>query len=101
MVIGSIARQTADSTRAARAKTPQHTGLFAFVLLILIWAPIPIGSNRVWSMALVQSGTLMLLGFWLVAYAWRPFEMPDACREGGPALPSPLRTLLDFTRTLW
>jgi O-antigen ligase len=78
VVTGSIARPTADSTRDARAKTPQHTGLFAFVLLILIWAPIPIGSNRVWSMALVQSGMLMLLGFWLVAYAWRPFEMPDA-----------------------
>jgi hypothetical protein len=30
-----------------------------------------------------------------------PFAMPDAYREGGHALPSPLRTLLDFTRTLW
>ncbi|MBW2270724.1 MAG: M28 family peptidase [Deltaproteobacteria bacterium] len=30
-----------------------------------------------------------------------PFETPDAYRDGGHALPSPLRTLLDFTRTLW
>jgi hypothetical protein len=30
-----------------------------------------------------------------------PFEMPAAYDEGGQALPSPLRTLLDFTRTLW
>jgi Zn-dependent M28 family amino/carboxypeptidase len=30
-----------------------------------------------------------------------PFAMPDIYREGGGATPSPMGTLLEFTRTLW
>jgi O-antigen ligase len=76
VVTGSITGSTVDS------RQPEHTGLFTFMLLILIWAPIPIGSNRPWSMALVETGMLMLMGFWLLAYAWRPFVLPDSVHRG-------------------
>jgi len=81
-VTGGINQSTAGSPWRVRAKTPEFTGLFIFMLLIFTWAPIPIGSNRLWSMALVQSGTLVLLGLWLLAYAWHPFEIPDGIRRG-------------------
>jgi O-antigen ligase len=46
------------------------------MLLTLVWAPIPIGSNRVWSVALLQVGFFTLLGLWALAYAHRPFDLP-------------------------
>lgn len=59
-------------------KFAQHAGLYILVLLILAWAPIPIGSNRGWSLAILEAGTLFTMGVWALRYTWRPFEMPRA-----------------------
>ncbi|GMQ81790.1 MAG: O-antigen ligase [Rhodothermia bacterium] len=75
-----------EGTRAIAQLEPlgsaRHGGLFVFLLLILAWAPIPIGSNREWSMALLGAAALTLVaGCWL-SYIWRPFVMPDAVQSG-------------------
>ncbi len=59
----------------------RHGGLFTFLLLILAWAPIPLGSNRGWSLALLEAGALFLFGGWALSYTWRPFEVPTAVRS--------------------
>ena len=81
MVIGAITDSRVDPNRSAHTSTLEHAGLFVLLLLILMWAPLPIGSNRAWSMALLEAGTLVLFGIWLLVYAWRPFEMPEAVRR--------------------
>lgn len=48
------------------------------LLLVLAWAPIPIGSNREWSAELLAAGMLVVSGGWLLSYTWRPFRMPGA-----------------------
>src|SRR5436190_2210161 len=37
-------------------------------MTLLVWAPIPLGSNRAWSSALLELATFALLGAWLVAF---------------------------------
>jgi O-antigen ligase len=59
-------------------KPAQHAGLYILLLLMLAWAPIPIGSNRGWSLAILEAGTLFTIGVWALSYTWRPFEMPPA-----------------------
>jgi O-antigen ligase len=60
--------------------------LFVALLLLLAWAPIPIGSNREWSMALLVAGALGVSGGWLLSYAWRPFVIPGAVRSARASL---------------
>jgi len=59
---------------------PAHSGLFFFFLLVLVWAPIPIGSNRPWSMAILEFGILCVVGLWCLGYMLKPFELPRAAR---------------------
>jgi O-antigen ligase len=59
-----------------RLKSTQHAGLYVFLLLMLAWAPIPIGSNRVWSLALLEAGALFTVGAWMLSYTRQPFEIP-------------------------
>jgi putative inorganic carbon (HCO3(-)) transporter len=39
--------------------------LFAFYLILIVWAPIPLGSNRPWSWALLEVWVLLLTLGWL------------------------------------
>jgi O-antigen ligase len=64
-----------------RLGSPQHGGLYVLLLLILAWAPIPIGSNRGWSLALLEAGTLFIAGVWAIRYTYQPFEVPLAIRD--------------------
>ncbi len=50
---------------------PPHAGVFVAVAALIAWAPVPLGSNRGWSAALLAAGCLGL-GFWLCLRAlWR------------------------------
>jgi O-antigen ligase len=66
---------------SARLRAVEHTGLYVLLALVLIWAPIPIGSARGWSLALLEAGTLFLLGAWALRYTYRPFEIPSAVQH--------------------
>ena len=59
----------------------RNDGLFVCLLLVLAWAPIPIGSNRGWSLALLEASLLFLLGGWALRYTFKPFEVPNALRS--------------------
>jgi putative inorganic carbon (HCO3(-)) transporter len=48
------------------------------MLAVLAWAPIPIGSARGWSLAILEAGILFLMAAWAVSFAYRPFKLPDA-----------------------
>jgi O-antigen ligase len=69
------------STEGELLGSSRHGGLYTFLLLLLAWAPIPIGSNRGWSLALLEAGVLFLLGVWALSYTRRPFEVPAAVRS--------------------
>ena len=62
------------------ARATRHAGLFAALLVMLAWAPIPIGSNREWSSALLAAGFLLVSAGWFLSCVWRPFPLPDALR---------------------
>jgi O-antigen ligase len=70
-----------NSTQGGLLRSIRHGGLFTFLLLILFWAPIPIGSNRGWSLALLEAGVLFVFGGWALSYTYRPFEVPTAVRS--------------------
>ena len=78
MVASSTTYFARESEESRQATAPRHAALFVFMLLTLVWAPIPIGSNRVWSGALLQVGFFTLFGLWALAYAHRPFCLPGA-----------------------
>ena len=50
--------------------------LFLVYLLLLVWAPLPLGSNRVWAWSLLQVGVFSLGALVLLAWAINP----QACR---------------------
>jgi O-antigen ligase len=53
---------------------PNFAGLFVAFVALVAWAPIPLGSNRAWSSALLGVLALSMLGVWLTSYALRPFS---------------------------
>jgi len=59
----------------------RHRGLFVSILLMLAWVPIPIGSNRGWSVAILEAVALSIFGIWAMSYALRPFPVPKPVGE--------------------
>ena len=55
--------------------------LFWGVLVLLVWAPIPLGSNRAWAWTLLEVWTFALAAAWLVAWAWGWVETPEVVRR--------------------
>jgi O-antigen ligase len=51
------------------------------MLMLLAWATIPIGSNRPWSVAILEFGALSILGSWCLTYTLNPFTLPSAARR--------------------
>ena len=51
------------------APPPSDTPLFFGFLTLLAWAPMPLGSNRVWSISVLSIGALVLLLGWFWLYA--------------------------------
>ena len=60
--------------------------LFWLLLALLVWIPIPLGSNRVWAWSLLELVVFGLLGLWLVLWATMQVELPDALRKAWPVL---------------
>lgn len=42
--------------------------LYLALLLLLVWLPLPLGSNRPWAEAIFETGAALLSLFWLVGY---------------------------------
>jgi putative inorganic carbon (HCO3(-)) transporter len=59
--------------------------LFIGLVALLVWLPIPLGSNRPWAAALMEVATFALVGVWLVAWAFDAVKPTDAMQRAWPA----------------
>ncbi|NJD34701.1 MAG: O-antigen ligase family protein [Betaproteobacteria bacterium] len=55
--------------------------IFYGLLALLAWAPLPLGSNRVWAWAVLVVGCCLLSIAWLAGYALGRFTVSDAFRR--------------------
>ena len=59
--------------------------LFWPFLALLVWAPIPLGSNRPWAWMVLEVGSYALVACWLVLWAFGRVEVPVPLRRSWPA----------------
>ncbi len=52
--------------------------LFVTLLILLAWLPIPLGSNRGWAWAIMETGTMFILVGWLTTRLAYPLPMAKA-----------------------
>ena len=64
---------------------PDRWLFWAFVAM-LVWAPIPLGSNRPWAWAILEAWSFVLLGAWCIAWAAGHAAASDAFRKAWPVL---------------
>jgi putative inorganic carbon (HCO3(-)) transporter len=62
-----------------------ETLLFWGLMLLIAWAPIPLGSNRAWAWTLLEVWAFALTAAWLLSWAWFRIEMPEAVQRAWPA----------------
>ena len=63
----------------------EQAAFWLFAALI-VWAPIPLGSNRPWAWALLEVGIYLVGLLWLAGYAGRAAEVTPVLRGAWPAL---------------
>jgi O-antigen ligase len=59
-------------------------GIFWCFVLLLVWAPIPLGSNRPWAWAILEIGIFALAALWLWGYVRGHTEISPAFRKAWP-----------------
>ena len=59
--------------------------LFWLLMLLLLWVPIPLGSNRVWAWAVLAIAVFALLIAWLALWAVARVRIPHALLKAWPA----------------
>ena len=67
-------------------KRPVGRAAFALFLCLIVWAPIPLGSNRPWAWALLEIGIFASGLLWLAAHLRREAGITSAARAAWPAL---------------
>ena len=60
--------------------------LFFFYLALLIWVPIPLGSNRPWGWAMLELWVFVLAIWWLFGFALGKTRLSPALKGAWPAL---------------
>jgi hypothetical protein len=66
------------------AFNPEKLAYWA-LLALLVWAPIPLGSNRAWAWMVLEVWVFALLAFWLFLWAFRLAEVPEPVKRAWPA----------------
>ena len=61
-------------------------GLFVLYLVLLFWAPIPLGSNRPWAWAILELWVFALAIWWLLDFARGNARLNPTLRGAWPAL---------------
>ncbi len=64
-----------------RSESRAGAVLFWAFLALLVWLPIPLGSNRAWAWMVMEVWVFALLGAWLVAWALQAVAIPDPVRK--------------------
>jgi len=68
------------------ARPSQNRGLFFCYLALLVWAPIPLGSNRPWAWAILELWVFALAIWWLFDFARGKVQRSPALEAARPAL---------------
>jgi len=67
-------------------KHPVDRAAFGLLLFLIVWAPIPLGSNRPWAWALLEIGIFATGLLWLAAHLRREAPITPVARAAWPAL---------------
>ncbi len=59
--------------------------LFGALLVLLVWIPIPLGSNRAWAWGLLEAYSFLLVAAWLVVWAVGLATVSEPLRRAWPA----------------
>lgn len=59
--------------------------LFRLFVALLLWAPIPLGSDRPWAWAPLETAVFALAAAWLVAWVFNAVRVPDVVGAAWPA----------------
>ena len=59
--------------------------LFWLYVALLVWVPIPLGSNRPWAWMVLEVWAYALIALWVLAWAAGWAEVTDPLRRAGPA----------------
>ena len=59
--------------------------LFMGLAILLIWLPVPLGSNRAWAWATMEVGAFALLAAWLIAWAFGRVQPSEVVGKSWPA----------------
>src|SRR5260221_1922545 len=59
--------------------------IFWLLLAVLLWAPIPLGSNRAWAWSLLEIAVFVLVGAWLLFWAVGRAEVSESLAGSWPA----------------
>ncbi len=65
---------------------PADTVLYIGFLALIAWAPLPLGSNRVWAWSLLEVWAYLLGMVWLVLYLFNKTEITPVFRRAKPVL---------------
>lgn len=74
--------------------------LYYALLLLLIWLPLPLGSNRPWAEAIFEIWSAMILLFWIAGYL-RGHFLPGAAFRGARAILWLLAIWLAYLMLQW
>jgi len=67
-------------------KRPFDRAAFGLLLFLIVWAPIPLGSNRPWAWALLEIGVFASGLLWLAAHLRGESRITPVARAAWPAL---------------
>lgn len=63
-----------------------EAALFWLLLALLVWAPIPLGSNRPWAWATIEIVAFVMFATWVLLWALDRVRAPDSLRRTWPVL---------------
>ncbi len=71
--------------RNRRSELDVEAALFWGLVALLVWVPIPLGSNRAWAWAILEDWAFVLLAAWILAWGLGRAQVSDAVRKAWPA----------------
>jgi O-antigen ligase len=71
--------------RIGRFELDPGKALFWAFLAFLVWAPIPLGSNRPWAWMVLEVWMFALLAAWIILWGFGAVEVPDPLKRAWPA----------------